>query len=190
VISWTRSGSSLYGYFGTQDGDSNEASQVSSVSDVLVNSIVTTNRYIATTHPKSSMFASVFFGLLEPKSGEMKYINAGHEAPVIFRQDGSIEVLDLTGGVLGLYPVARYSVGTVKLGPGDLLFAYTDGVNEAKNTEGEQFTDQRIMEITDPRSRSAAEFVEHVLEQVKAFRGEADQSDDITMVAMKFLASR
>jgi sigma-B regulation protein RsbU (phosphoserine phosphatase) len=182
--------SSLYGYFGTQDGDSNEASQVSSVSDVLVNSIVTTNRYIATTHPKSSMFASVFFGLLEPKSGEMKYINAGHEAPVIFRQDGSIEVLDLTGGVLGLFPVARYSVGTVKLGPGDLLFAYTDGVNEAKNTEGEQFTDQRIMEITDPRSRSAAEFVEHVLEQVKAFRGEADQSDDITMVAMKFLASR
>jgi serine phosphatase RsbU (regulator of sigma subunit) len=120
----------------------------------------------------------------------MKYINAGHEAPVIFRQDGSIEVLDLTGGVLGLFPVARYSVGTVKLGPGDLLFAYTDGVNEAKNTEGEQFTDQRIMEITDPRSRSAAEFVEHVLEQVKAFRGEADQSDDITMVAMKFLASR
>jgi sigma-B regulation protein RsbU (phosphoserine phosphatase) len=180
--------SCLYGYFDLETDNTERPERPSSISDILMNSIVTTNKYIATTHPRSSMFASVFFGLLEPKTGEMKYINAGHEAPAIFHQDGTSEVLEITGGVLGLFPAARFSISSVKLNPGDLLFAYTDGVNEAKNLAGDQFTEQRILDIEEPAAKSASEFIEHVIDQIKDFRGEADQSDDITMIALRYLA--
>ena len=172
--------SSLYGYF-----EPTSADESSSTDQVLMNSIVTTNRYIATTHPKSSMFASVFFGLFDPRTGELSYINAGHESPVIFRVNGAIETLDITGGVLGLFPVARFSVGTANLKPGDLLFAYTDGVNEAKNSDGEQFTEERILAIRDAHTMSAGKLVHRVFGMIEAFRGDTPQSDDITMMAVK-----
>ena len=118
---------------------------------LLLNSMLTTNRYIATTHSKSSMFASVFFGLLDLENGQLIYINAGHESPMLFRHNGGSEVLETSGGVLGLFPGANFTVAAVKLNEGDLLFAYTDGINEAKNQAGEQFTDERILASAAPR---------------------------------------
>ena len=162
------------------DNDSAHASQV------LENSVMTTNRYIATTHRKSSMFASVFFGLFDPHNGKLIYINAGHEAPIIFRQDGSHELLDITGGVLGLFPGANFNVATAQLNEGDLLFTYTDGVNEAKNEKGEQFTERRILEYAAPEGNSPEKFLGLMLDHVKEFRGTAAQSDDITMLALKY----
>ena len=177
--------SSLYGY---SDSTQSDASAGDGVADVLLNSIMTTNRYIATTHAGSSMFASVFFALLNPDSGELSYINAGHEAPMIFRQNGETEILDITGGVVGLFPAANFSVETVQLNRGDLIFTYTDGVNEAKNVDGDQFTDERILASARPDAGNTAEFLSSMLEAVRQFRGEADQSDDITMLALKYLA--
>jgi len=179
--------SSLYGQFNRAAGQEADGDRAG-VTGVLLNSIVSTNRYVATTHPKSSMFASVFFGLFDPDSGELSYVNAGHEAPVIFTRDGSVETLDITGGVLGLFPFARYSVGTITLKPGDLLFAYTDGVNEAKNDRGEQFSEERIHKISGAAGMGAGELVERVASMLADFRGEADRSDDITMIALKRLA--
>jgi sigma-B regulation protein RsbU (phosphoserine phosphatase) len=152
----------------------------------LLNSMLTTNRYIATTHAGSSMFASVFFGLLDPGSGELLYVNAGHESPIVFRQNGETELLDITGGVIGLFPIARYAVETVMLNEGDLLFAYTDGINEAKNIQGEQFTDERILEVAEPDGNNTGAFLRIMLDAVKKFCGEAPQSDDITMLALRY----
>jgi len=156
-------------------------------SELLLNSVLTTNRYIATTHAGSSMFASVFFGLLDPDTGELIYVNAGHEAPMIFRQNGEVDLLDITGGVMGLFPAANYTVGSAKLNEGDLIFTYTDGVNEAKNPDGEQFTEERILKVAAPEGNSTDAFLRIVLEAVREFRGEAEQSDDITMLALKYL---
>lgn len=178
--------SSLYGNMGTALLDTGTADVAISPREVLLNSMLTTNRYVATTHAGSSMFASVFFGLLDPASGELFYINAGHESPIIFRQNGKIELLDVTGGVIGLFPAARYAVETVTLNEGDLLFAYTDGVNEAKNIQGEQFTDERILEVTAPRGNNTGAFLQVMLNAVHEFRGQAPQSDDITMLALKY----
>ena len=178
---------SLYGSMGSAMTGSEPADASLPAGDVLLNSIAATNRYIATTHAGSSMFASVFFGLLDPGSGELLYINAGHESPIIFRHGGATELLDITGGVIGLFPVARYALGSVKLNPGDLLFAYTDGVNEAKNTHGEQFTEERILEAA-ASGIGAQAFLSTMLEAVHAFRGTAPQSDDITMLALKYLS--
>ena len=158
--------------------------------EVLLNSVLTTNRYIATTHSASSMFASVFFGLLEPNTGELIYVNAGHEAPMIFRQNGETELLDVTGGVMGLFPAAKYMVEAVTLNEGDLIFTYTDGVNEAKNPHGEQFTEERILAAARPQGNSPEDFLKVILDAVRQFRSEAEQSDDITMLALKFLPTK
>jgi serine phosphatase RsbU (regulator of sigma subunit) len=155
-------------------------------SDILLASIETTNSYIATTHSKSSMFASVFAALLDPDSGKMLYINAGHESPVIFRAGGETEILEVTGGVLGLFPWASFTVASAQLEPGDLMFAYTDGINEAKDLQGNQFGDERIVK---PGTRidgdGASDFLEAMMRRVRDFRGEAAQSDDITMLAVR-----
>jgi serine phosphatase RsbU (regulator of sigma subunit) len=179
--------SSLYGCMGSSLVDAGSDGSANTASEVLLNSIFTTNRYIATTHAGSSMFASVFFGLLDPVTGELIYVNAGHEAPMIFRQNGETELLDVTGGVMGLFPAANYTVETVTLNPGDLIFTYTDGVNEAKNLEGEQFTEERILEAAAPEGNNPELFLSIMLDAVRKFRGEAPQSDDITMLALKYL---
>ena len=178
---------SLYGGMGSSLVDAGSDGTTGTVSEVLLNSILTTNRYIATTHAGSSMFASVFFGLLEPETGELTYVNAGHEAPMIFRQNGETELLDITGGVLGLFPAASYAVKTVTLNEGDLIFSYTDGVNEAKNLAGEQFTEQRILEVAAPEGNNTEAFLNIMLDAVRQFRGKAEQSDDITMLALRYL---
>ena len=176
--------STLYGY---KDSSLESTSAENTVSELLLNSVLTTNRYIATTHAGSSMFASVFFGLLEPNTGELIYVNAGHEAPMIFRSNGETDLLDITGGVLGLFPAANYAVETARLNPGDLIFTYTDGVNEAKNMVGEQFTEERIQQAATPEQGDTGAFLKTMLEAVFAFRGEAPQSDDITMLALRYL---
>ena len=179
--------SSLYGCMDSALKDAGSDGAAGMASEVLLNSILTTNRYIATTHAGSSMFASVFFGLLNPDTGELIYVNAGHEAPMIFRQNGTVDLLDITGGVMGLFPAANYTVETAKLNEGDLIFTYTDGVNEAKNEDGAQFTEERILEAAAPEGNNTKAFLGIMLDAVREFRGKAEQSDDITMLALKFL---
>ena len=173
--------------YGCMDSAVENGGTAGKSSDVLLNSILTTNRYIATTHAGSSMFASVFFGLLDTDTGELIYVNAGHEAPMIFRQNGEVELLDTTGGVLGLFPAASYTVEIAKLNEGDLIFTYTDGVNEAKNLDGQQFTEERILKVAAPEGNNTENFLRLMLEAVSEFRGKAEQSDDITMLALKYL---
>lgn len=86
----------------------------------------------------------------------------------------------------GLFPAAQYAVETARLNRGDLIFAYTDGVNEAKNLQGEQFGESRIMEITNPQDNTPDNFLRIILDAIYEFRGAAEQSDDITMLALKY----
>ena len=179
--------SSLYGCIGSTLVDAGSETAANSAEGVLMNSMHTTNRYIATTHAGSSMFASVFFGLLDTQTGEMSYVNAGHEAPIIFRKNGTTEMLAITGGVAGLFPAANFEVETTTLNKGDLIFTYSDGVNEAKNTAGHQFGEERILTAATPEGDDVENFLCSMLDAIHRFRGEADQSDDITMLALKYL---
>jgi len=156
----------------------------------LLESIETTNRYIATTHRKSSMFASVFAGVMDLDSGSLFYINAGHESPVIFRAGGGYDLLEVTGGVLGLFPWASFSIASVQMYPGDLIFTYTDGVNEAKNEDGDQFTEARIFDMEGYSWTNGKAFIDEILNRIHVFRGSTAQSDDITMLAVQNLADK
>jgi len=178
---------SLYGCMGSSLVDANPETAANPAHGVLLNSMHTTNRYIATTHAGASMFASVFFGLLDTQTGELSYVNAGHEAPIIFRNNGTTEILAITGGVVGLFPAANFEVLTTTLNKGDLIFTYSDGVNEAKNTEGQQFGEERILKVATPEGDGVENFLRDMLNAIRQFRGEADQSDDITMLALKYL---
>lgn len=166
------------------DGDSETAGRAGSL---LKSATEFTNRYIATTHSKSSMFASVFFGIVDLDSGRLRYVNGGHESPYIFRRDGGHDTLEVTGGVLGLFPFARYGIAETRLNPGDLLLSYTDGVNEAKNEAGDQFTEERILEAAEEGFEDGATLVQRVLSRILEFRGDAEPSDDITMLALRRL---
>jgi len=177
-----------YGALNLEAGNVDDTS-TEHIREILLSSINTTNRYIATTHSKSSMFASVFFGVLDPASGELLYVNGGHESPMIVRAGGELEVLEVTGGILGLFPFATFSIATAHLNPGDLLFTYTDGVNEAKDESGNQFTEERIMQTGLAGWKDSADLLDKMLDGIRSFRGDAAQSDDITMLALRSLAN-
>jgi len=175
----------MYGHFDLTSDDGTAGGHGGTPGQVLLNAVQTTNRYIAITHPASSMFASVFFGLLEPATGALHYINAGHESPLIFRSDGGQETLEVNGGVLGLFAAAPFGVGEAELQPGDLLFAYTDGVSEAKDASAKQFGEERIRAMPAPWPAGAGVFLDEVYDRIRAFRGTAEPWDDITMLAVK-----
>ncbi|MFV2033311.1 MAG: PP2C family protein-serine/threonine phosphatase, partial [Gammaproteobacteria bacterium] len=153
---------------------------------MLLNSVLTTNRYIATTHRTSSMFASMFFAILDSESGRLVYINGGHEQPIIFRAEGSMEMLPTTGPVLGLFAAASFTVQETRLGIGDLLLSYTDGVTEAKNLQGQLYSEENLLKNADPQIKDPQAFVEDVLQNVRSHCGRADQFDDITMLALRY----
>jgi sigma-B regulation protein RsbU (phosphoserine phosphatase) len=90
--------------------------------------------------------------------------------------------------VVGLFPFAGYEIANATLAPGDLMFSYTDGVNEAKNASGDQFSDERILSAGTAVQGDARGLLADMLERIKAFRGSAAQSDDITMLAVRRLA--
>lgn len=173
--------SCLYGY----RENNSQAEEPDDPESILANSVLTTNRYIATTHGNSSMFASMFFGILDNATGRLVYVNGGHEAPVIFREGGTRETLSTTGPVLGLFAAATYAVEKTQLARGDLLFGYTDGVTEAKNRQEELFTEEQLLQRANHQLEDPQEFIDEILEYIRIHCGGADQFDDITMLAVR-----
>jgi sigma-B regulation protein RsbU (phosphoserine phosphatase) len=152
---------------------------------ILQHSLTLTNRYIATTHARSNMFASVFFAILDPATGELVYINAGHEPPVILNSSGISQQLEPTGPVIGLFNEAKHRIHSAQLMPGDMLLGYTDGVTEAKNLSNELFSEERLYSLMGNEYGPADALVDKILAAVDDFTGKANQFDDITVVAIQ-----
>lgn len=151
---------------------------------VLKNSIEFTNQYICHIH-KSAMFASLFFGVLDPKSASLSYINAGLEPPLILRQGKVLFELMPTGPIVGVFEDIHYDVGETHLKPDDLLLLYTDGITDALNANGEVFGKERVMLIVEKHSTSADSLINHIVSNVQAFIDETSQFDDITLMAVQ-----
>lgn len=105
-----------------------------------------TNNYVAENHLQMSMFATLFFEVLDPDTGLLSYVNGGHEPLFILNQDGIKHCLNPTGQAVGMMPDMKFRVEQIQLQPGEILIGYTDGVTEAKSPEGKLFTEttQRI----------------------------------------------
>lgn len=150
----------------------------------LQHTIHSTNHYIASTHGSSSMFASVFVGLLVPETGQLCYINAGHEAPWIGDASGVREQLPPTGPVIGLFENAEHEIGTAQVRPGEVLFAYTDGATDAQNEAGEQFSEEALLATFGRGAAESQAVANYIYATVENFIGNADQFDDITMISV------
>jgi|SRR5580700_8118211 sigma-B regulation protein RsbU (phosphoserine phosphatase) len=135
----------------------------------------------------ANMFVTMFHGVVDLATGTLRYCNAGHNPPYLLRADGGREALRPTGIAFGLDADMPYRIGETVLQPGDALFLFTDGITEAFNPAGEEFgTDRLETALEAGRGRSAAELIAGILSETKAFADGAEQSDDITCLALRF----
>ena len=120
-----------------------------------------TNNYIMENHSDLNMFATMFFGVLDPMTGGLVYINGGHNPPYIMGADGALKaVLKPTGMAVGMMAQTDFRTGDAQLEPGDTLVMYTDGVPDARNPAGGQYTDKRLRELLATPATSAAGLLE------------------------------
>jgi sigma-B regulation protein RsbU (phosphoserine phosphatase) len=134
------------------------------------------------------MFVTIFYGILHISTGELEYSNGGHNPPYILSQNGTVRPLGNTGGMaLGVIQDARYRAKTVTLQAGEGLFLYTDGVTEAMDSAYNPFSDHRLREFLQRANESSpAELIRGVIGEVKRFSSGAEQSDDITALAITY----
>jgi sigma-B regulation protein RsbU (phosphoserine phosphatase) len=136
----------------------------------------------------SNMFVTVFYGVLDTRSGSFEYSNAGHNSPYLISNDGSIIQLSNVGGLLlGAMKDVEYQSNVIMLKPGESVVFYTDGVTEAFNKNEEEFNEKRLEEVLLNKNGFAPkDFVQQVFEQVQNFTNGVEQSDDITCLALKY----
>jgi len=142
------------------------------------------NRNLA-RHISPGKFITLFYGEVDTSRGRLRYSNAGHNYPLIRRQDGTLEELGVGGIMLGPLEDARYEQAEVGFAPGDGLLLYSDGISEAFDGRGGQFGEDRLQETW----RGSAELpprkvLDRLIGAVERFRGSAAQSDDITALVV------
>ena len=133
------------------------------------------------------MFVTLFAGILDLKTGELAFSNAGHNPPLILSADGECSFLKLPDGlVLGVMTDAEYRDDTVRLRPGDMIVTYTDGVTEAMNPKKELYSEPRLQEtLTRMAGRSVEDTIDAIIASVKGHAAGAPQSDDISALAVE-----
>ncbi|MDJ0873944.1 MAG: SpoIIE family protein phosphatase [Desulfobacterales bacterium] len=142
------------------------------------------NHYLETHHGREGIFATLFFGMLTPETGQLRYVNAGHESPLIISPEGAIRELKPTAPAVGMMLRARFETADLQIQPGDTLIAYTDGVTEAGTTPDSFFGATGVRKAID-RARDASNDYLATLEQaVFEHLDGADLSDDIAMIAV------
>ncbi|BAQ61723.1 serine phosphatase RsbU [Geminocystis sp. NIES-3708] len=149
-------------------------------------SVSLTNNYIGNNHGELGMFATMFVGILNPETGLLSYINGGHESLVITDSQGNIKhKLNSTGPAVGMMPNMVFNFKQIYLEPEDILFGNTDGVTEARSINREFFHQKRLSAILQQPFNSAQILVNTIKENVLEHIGNADQFDDITMLAVR-----
>lgn len=151
----------------------------------LINAVTLTNNYVTDNHLETNYFATLFFGVADPDTGAVAYINGGHNPPYVLSPEGVIkEQLKPTGPAVGMFPGATFTINTTQLAPGDTLFMFTDGVTDARNPTGASVTTKGLVELISRPPGSATTLVDTVGDYLRNFIATADQFDDITMLAL------
>jgi sigma-B regulation protein RsbU (phosphoserine phosphatase) len=135
----------------------------------------------------SCMFATVFCGILNTETGDVRFANAGHNPPLIVDSQGTRYLALKPGFVLGPMPDTVYEAERITMQPGDTLFLYTDGVTEAQNLEEELYGEPRLRDALQRTPKdNIAEMIYCIRAEVTRHANGAPQSDDVTMVAIKY----
>ena len=145
-----------------------------------------TNDYIAKNHENLAMFATIFFGVLDPATGELTFINGGHDPLYILGPSGRVKNhLGPTGPAVGVRADVALEERRARLEPGDILYGYTDGVTEARNVKGDFFTEKKLLALLKEGADTASGLLDSISGALKGYTGDAEQFDDITMLAVR-----
>lgn len=137
---------------------------------------------------KNNMFVTAWVGILDVQNGSLTYVNAGHCRPLVSRDGGEYRYLTERGGfVLAATEGMRYTQTTIRLLPGDTLFQYSDGVTEANDEQGNLYGEDRLEAFVNRhREQMPEELTASVWEDIRSLQGQAEQFDDITMLALRY----
>jgi serine phosphatase RsbU (regulator of sigma subunit) len=147
--------------------------------------VSSTNNYIADIHGDEGMFATIFFGVLNPLNGHLYYVNGGHEPPFVIGSEGLKNSLKPTGPAVGMLPNMAFNVDQIHLAPGDTLLGYTDGVTEARSPGDELFSRHRLQSLFSGPSVPPEALLNNITSDLFGFIGNAPRNDDITMLAIQ-----
>jgi serine phosphatase RsbU (regulator of sigma subunit) len=131
------------------------------------------------------MFATIIFGLLQPSTGEMRYVNAGHNSPLLIKNNIITRELRPTGPAVGLSGDHVFSQESITIEPSEMLFMYTDGVTEAQTPKGDFFTVERLKKLLVKKYGPAEEKVLQIKQALEEHNGDAAPYDDTTILAVK-----
>lgn len=152
----------------------------------IEDTILRLNRYACAHSLEGRRFTTAVLAEFDPSTQRLTYVNAGHNAPVLRRKNGTIEQLESGGVPLGIVPEAQYETGAVELGSGDVLIFFTDGVVDATNERGEQFGDARWRDAVGNLPQGKAEDnLRFLMGRVDAFVQRMRQFDDITYLILR-----
>ena len=174
---------SLEGWSGAQSAPT-EKSTVKVDLFRMLQAVPLTNDYISQEHGHETMFATLFFGILNPVTGEIAYINGGHEPLYIIGRSGIKETLKAAGPVVGIITGAEFKIQQAQLEPGDILIGYTDGVTEALSPQQTLYSKEKFRALLELRASSATELIERIQTDLFDHIDNAPQFDDITMIAV------
>jgi serine phosphatase RsbU (regulator of sigma subunit) len=152
--------------------------------------LVTRLNRIITSNCPSNRFITFFISVLDPKTGELTYVNAGHNPPLVAHADGTVEKLEGTGLILGILPMATYQQGVCHMDVGDALLLFSDGVSEPVSPHAdEEFGEERLAQVLATlRDQSAESIIACINQKVDDFTEGAPPLDDITLVVAKRVA--
>ena len=152
----------------------------------LERAVQLTNDYVAENHGSLAMFATMFFGVLNPTTGDVLYINGGHNAPMIIDPEGNVTArLQPTGPAVGIFAGAKFEIHRTQLAPGETMVCFTDGVPDARNPEGKLFNEQRLVDLVLNPPDTAAALLTRIEDRLFSYIGEAVQYDDITLMLVR-----
>jgi len=145
-----------------------------------------TNEYVANFHGELGMFATLFFGVLEPTTGLLTYINAGHEPLFIISPDGEVKQhLESTAPAVGMLPNMNFPMSQIYLQPGEIIIGYTDGVTEARDSNGKFFTSEKLLSLLQQPIDSAKALLNKITTSIEEHTSNSEQFDDITILALQ-----
>jgi phosphoserine phosphatase RsbU/P len=140
-------------------------------------------------HTSPEKYATFFFALYDESTRGLTYTNAGHLAPLLFR-NGSVVPLDSNGTVIGAFPFSKYDESSLTFAAGDLLVCYTDGITEPENAYGEMFGEERLIDLVKRHvHRNDHEIIQIVFEAVRSWTGAPELSDDMTLLLARQVQS-
>jgi len=149
-----------------------------------IRTVALTNDYLSPNNDLC-MFVTLFFAVLDPKNGKLLYINCGHETVFVIDANGIKERLVPTGPAVGLIAHATFEYKELQLQPGEILYAFTDGVTDARSTDGERFNRKRLVSLLSQPVATVFELMQRIGTNLFTHIGKAPQADDITMLALQ-----